>query len=298
VKQKRPQRKTRKQKKAYKKQLILLIVSIVAIIGSFFYVMNHSYLTLDSVRLAGQKTLLEQDIVDEVYQVLDGYRFGIRRDNILFFKKNRLQNHLAETFPKIEDISVAVLEGDELVITIGERSAHSLWCIDREYDFELDEECYFADRNGLLYSRAPYFSGNVYTKVFFPVPDDVSGLIGSYVPVNNFETFFNFIDALRIHSDVYVAYVRLGDFEDVQVFIRRLGNKLYRDKPLPYIIYNTNDDYEIILRNVGVILEFDQFKKDFTVQPERLESIDVRFEDRIFYTFTPQEGEKESQEEL
>src|SRR5690606_30026068 len=98
----------------------------------------------------------------------DSFLEVIPYDNLLVLDISTIEDNLKETFPKIENIDVDVDNGDTVMVHIGERSAHSLWCIDREYESLFEEECYFADSEGLLYARAPYFSGTVYMKIYIP----------------------------------------------------------------------------------------------------------------------------------
>jgi hypothetical protein len=71
-----------------------------------------------------------------------------------------------------------------------------------------------------------------------------------------------------------------------------VGNTLYQNQDV-FILYNSLDDYETILRNIRITLGFDKFKDTLRDRPQSLESIDVRFDGRIFYTFTPIENESD-----
>jgi len=287
VKSKRSQQKTRRQKKRFKKKTFIFIISVIAIIGTFFYIMNHDYLAIEQVEVVGQKTLIEQDIHEIVENYLDGRILGlVRRDNLLLLSTSYIKKQLEVSFPKIEDLDVEKKDGELLLITIGERSAHSLWCIDQEYESIFDEECYFADRDGLLYARAPYFSGNVYTKLFIQ-PTDVETYIGTRVDViDSFTDFFLFINDLEEKYNIQLGNILFDDFNDVSMDIVRLDTQTYGQNR-PKIVYNQQTGYKTIIRDIGVVLDFASFEKDFTLRPTELESIDVRFENRALYVFTP-----------
>ena len=109
-----------------------------------------------------QQKLLE----GQVQEHLKGSWLGIiPRANVLFFGRKTLISKLQETYPKIYNIDVST-HATELELTIEEREAHSLWCVEREYESVFDEECYFADQRGFWYAQAPYFSDNVFLKVY------------------------------------------------------------------------------------------------------------------------------------
>ncbi len=265
-----------------------MIVSFLVILGTFFYIMNHSYLQVEGVEVTGQRTLIDEDIQKTVNNFFEQRRFGlIPKSNILFLNVKKIQSLLTEAYPKIQDIDVKIDQGDILEIHLGERQAHSLWCIDKKYESVFDEECYFADQKGLLYTRAPYFSGNVYLKIYMEENIDQPLSLGESVfSVEEFGRFFRFIKALETNYTVRISQIFFDNFKDVRIELARVNNVLYNNVQ-PFIIYNTSDDYETILRNIGITLEFETFKKDFSARAQSLESIDVRFPERIFYTFTP-----------
>lgn len=277
-------RKTRREKKKSRKKSILFIFSFVIIIGAVFYVLNSDYLMVHNIRLQGQKTLIDQDIITVVETYKDERYLGIiPKGNILVMSTGDITRRLKEAFPTIEKIAVDIEDNDEVLITIGEREAHSLWCIDQEYEAFFEEECYFADETGVLYARAPYFSGNVYVKLYISEPE--GDIIGTNVTsVASFDDFFIFLDNLEADDNVRIASVYFRPAGDVELTIARLNDVVYVENR-PKILFNQADPYETIARNIGITLNYDTFKQDFSTQAPKLESIDVRFDGRVFYTF-------------
>jgi len=285
MKSKRPQKKTRREKRRFKKKTIILISSIIIIIGSFFYVMNHDFVAIASLEIRGQKTIIESDVRGSLERYFDTDTMRlIRRDNVLLLNIGRVEEFLREEFPKIEDLSVEINDGDILTVVIGERSVHSLWCINRVYESEFDEECYFADKNGLLYARAPYFSGNIYMKLYVEPKEDID-YIGTVVNnIDDFGAFFSFLSLIESEYPVALANVYFDDFGDVALELQRIKDITYNSSR-PKLLFNLQDDYNTVVRNIGLTLNFDEFKKDFAKKSSLLESIDIRFDGRIFYTF-------------
>ncbi len=293
VKSKRPQQKTRREKKRSKKKVIIVIASTLTIIGTFFYIMNHNVMALKRVVIEGQRTLIDRDIQDTVNNYLSKSYLGIRNDNILFVSVSSIQVLLEEAFPKIQNLSLEIQNGEDLVVIVGERSAHSLWCIDQIYEYEFDEECYFADRAGLLYARAPYFSGNVYMKLYIQPDPENEEYVGRMVDqIESFNQFFAFLEDLEEEYPVAISNIYFDNFDDVRIEISRFQDVLYTQY-LPVLLYNQSNNYDRVLRDIGITLGFNDFKKDFKTKAENLESIDVRFDGRIFYTFTPIDSESE-----
>ncbi|MFT6361428.1 MAG: hypothetical protein ACJAV6_000266 [Candidatus Paceibacteria bacterium] len=299
---KRQAQKTRREKKRGKKKTIVSIIALFVVVANTYYIMNHEYLAIDRVIIEGQRTLIEDDVREAISEYLAERPLGLlRRDNVIFLNTNKVQRSIKKALPKIEDIDIRIEDGDTLMVTIGERSAHSLWCLNKDYESIFDEECYFADQDGLLYSRAPYFSGSVYMKFFTePVYDEEEveiNYIGTEVEVvDSFVDFFDFLELLESEYLLDVTRVFFDEFDDVSLEISRLHNKIYFDTK-PMILYNQSDSYKKIGRNIGVVLSFEDFEKDFTYRPSALESIDVRFDGRVFYTFTPIGGKTNTYDE-
>jgi len=293
VKSKRPQQKTRREKRRFKKRAIIIFSSIVVIFSTFLFIMNHSFLRLDTIKIQGQRTLIETDIIIEVQNYLTQKNLMVfPQSNIFLFNGNILERRLTEQFPKISDIDVSIHNAEEIIITIGERSAHSLWCINQEYESVFDEECYFADQDGILYARAPYFSGNIYLKLFI-LPQDIEDYIGMNINSQiDFDNLFDFLYELESDYSLRIERIYFDEFDDVRIKLARVGNTLYQNQDV-FILYNSLDDYETILRNIRITLGFDKFKDTLRDRPQSLESIDVRFDGRIFYTFTPIENESD-----
>jgi hypothetical protein len=293
VKSKRPQQKTRREKKRLKRKTIFLIFSIVGILGSFFYIMNHDFMAINNIEIKGQKTLIEEDITKLIHNYMNESVIGILpKDNLLILNTDTIERKIRDNFPTINNISVKKKNGDTLEIHLGERTAHSLWCVDREYLSIFDQECYFADNQGLLYARAPYFSGNIYLKTFIPNREDEMYIGTAINEVNSFLDYFDFIDSLQDDYLITIGNIYITEFDDVSIEIYRLQKQKYTERK-PVILYNQKTDYLTIHRDIGIVLDFKSFKSEFSNSPQLLESIDVRFENRALYTFNPIDSDSE-----
>lgn len=293
MKSKRPQRKTKRENRRFKKKLFLQILLGIVLVVGFFYVMNHEYLRVHSIKVDGQKTLIDTDIVEHVETYLSQSIAGlIPRDNVLFLNTEKVSKIVQEAFPRINSLSVDLQKQDTLLITLGEKAAHSLWCIDKKYESEFDEECYFADETGLLYAQAPYFSGSTYLKLFIPEQEESTYINSRFLDILAFEEYFDFISSLEQEGNLRIGSIYFRDFSDVDIYLKRIDDAVF-DDPFPVLKYNQETPFDIVLRNIDIILGFNSFKKDFNSRPNDLESIDVRFDGRGLYTFTPIDSDSE-----
>ncbi len=61
-----------------------------------------------------------------------------------------------------------------LVVSIKEFDAEYLWCLTSESE----DDCYLMDKQGIVYSQSPVFSGSAYVKVFTGTPLDELPFLG------------------------------------------------------------------------------------------------------------------------
>lgn len=264
------------------RSIVRWVVFVVAVTG-FIYLMNQPYFFIEDVKVLGTKSIQSDAVVEEVENHLAGSWLGIiPRKNMFFYGGDTLKQRLYKVFPEIYtmDISTHVSEID---ITIDERDVHSLWCVDREYEHLFDEECYFADQDGYWYAKAPYFSDNVLTKIFLDPKVDSIMLGDRFFNGSEFERFFTFRQALEENYKIEIQKIIFRPQGDVEMKMVRIGNHVF-STPVT-VWFNTEDTYERIYRNIGIVLEQDAFVDEFNEYPDNLESIDVRFDGRIFYKF-------------
>ena len=107
---------------------------------------------------------------------------------------------------------------------------------------------------------------------------------------DGFIQYFSFLKTIEDEHRIRVQGVHIDSFGDVRLEIARLSDVLFSEDTyaLPTIIYNDAETYEVVLRNLDIVLGYQDFKQDFTNKPQKLESIDIRFSGRVFYTFRPE----------
>jgi hypothetical protein len=248
--------------------------------------MNQPYFFVTDIRVQGNESLSEVMIVDRVEDYLNGSWLGIiPRRNIFFYQASNLQAMLENDIPKIYHSTIRN-DGTDLVITIEERKAHSVWCVDTEYERIFDEECYMADQRGYWYDRAPYFSDHLIHKVYIAPEVDSIRVREQSLPEETFGELFQFITAIEHSYAMGIERIHLLRKGDVIININQYNNT--RFATFPEILINLSNDIDTSYRNLGIVLDQEEFINDLRNRPEDFEAIDLRFDDRVFYRFTPQ----------
>ncbi len=281
-------KKKKNKSKSNKLKFIFIVIFIISVTVIFIVTMNNDRFFISSLNVEGNNTILDIDIIKSVNEITDRKKFFIPMNNVLFLNKRRIISKLEKEFPKIYNIKIIIKNGSDLFIYIKERSPYSLWCKynDKNKYSELvysdfNEECYFSDQNGFIYTEAPYFSSGIFEKIYIT---DKSLAVGIYIlDKERFDVFFDFIKSLNDKFGISVNYIVLDIYGDTRIYI----NSLLRKKILnnPYIIYHTDDDYNLIERNMDLMVSNDLFKRDFSIKPDKLNFIDLRITDQIRYKF-------------
>ena len=230
-----------------------------------------------------QKSIKTSVVTQEVEEYLSHSWLGIiPRKNIFFYGNRSLEKSLRTTFPKIYTIDIGT-HVSEIDISIDERDAHSLWCVDKEYEVIFDEECYFADQEGYWYTRAPYFSDNVLTKIYLDPRVESIVLGDRFLNDNAFHELFVFVREMNSAYNTEIQKIIFRPQGDVELHVARLHNHVFKE---PFVVwFNIKDSYERVYRNLGIVFEQEAFVGEFEIKPNALESVDVRFDGRIFYKF-------------
>ncbi|MGB0925545.1 MAG: cell division protein FtsQ/DivIB, partial [Minisyncoccia bacterium] len=283
MKSRKPSSKTKKESRRWRKKTLITLVLCCVIFVNFIWIMRHERFAVTEIEVHGTQTILDVDIQEMTSNALNkNMLFLLPRSNMFILNTSRIENLIKNSFPKIYNADVSLKKNKKLVIQIEEREPHSLWCLNIDYDSDFDEQCFFADQRGYIYSSAPYFSDGVFEKIY----TNQELVIGTQVmDKSGFADFFEFVELLGIHYGIVMNRVLFNQDNQIQIYI----NKILETDLLqgPYIIYHQGTDYELLDRNLGLMLGQKEFKKEFKKNASKLEFIDLRIGDQIRYKFTP-----------
>lgn len=292
----RSNKKTRKEKKKFKKKIFIYIILLIVISATWLWVLNHDFFKPKTINISGEKTLLKKDIISSAETYLDEkFLWLLPKSNIIFINTTSIEKRIRKDFPRVYSARVTIEEGSDIFIEIEEREPHSLWCHDFEYEEVFDEECFFADQRGFLYTHAPYFSEGVFEKIY--AQSDLLYIGAELADKKDFEEFFKFTSYLNSEYGIEISKIFLDYDGEIALYLESFNDVVF-DKN-PYIIYKYSDGYEIVKRNLHLMTQNKEFKKDFKNNSQDLRYIDLRIADQIRYKFATEEEllkEKEEQE--
>jgi hypothetical protein len=260
-----------------KRFVVFSIVYSALALALFLVVWQLSYapfLRIDTVTIEGEETVVRANVFDVVHTQLTGsYGHLFSKRNVFLYPRTKIQERVLATFPSIKKVSVDVEGVHTLRIRLEERKGVAVACRLQNETREVlaPEECYFVDATGFVFIKAPHFSGSSYVvheleMAFKP--------LGMYVfPSEEFTQLTLFATSLGKLSMRVTRIRSSGDVMNITVMTSRRGTV--------HLLVQRNADYADVLTNLKTIIESEDFRK--AAELERIEYIDLRFGNKIFY---------------
>lgn len=272
-----------RRRRSLVKFLWILVGAVVVLIGLSFLSRLDSLL-IHSVSFSGNQVLKSEDLEKAALGDLKENRiFLFAGENKLLFSKKRLIHDLKKQFPRILDIGVT-RSGDSLSLTITERERAFLWCGSEAPLGPQDEtsvqQCYFVDMSGFIFDVSPQFSSGVYFMLYAPIEegDPVGQHIFNFEFLKDVDSFARSVEerGFPVHS---LVLKEGGQYE-------LLFNMSTIRSAYPRLLFTSDQGLgEVYDKFVSVVTQ-EPFKTDFIEKQNRLEYIDARFHNRVFYKFT------------
>jgi hypothetical protein len=260
----------------------LLLVLFVIIIAGLSYLSNYHKIVINKVEVTGTYILDNKSIESKVQEDLQGkYLYLFAKKNTFIYPKSFIEHDLQKTFPRIENLSVKLEGVNTLKVTIGERVGSYLYCgasIPGEV-MDIGENCYFINYDGYIFDTAPYFSGNIYFKFYIPIDDSKETLGQNVLDKEKFHQIIAFIDRLE---ELGFNPVSL-DMSNEENFSFKL--KARPDGGEPQILFKKENDLPNILNNLVSAMKKKEFKDTITSNINKLQYIDLRFNNKVLYKF-------------
>ena len=185
-------RRTMRSKKLaerLRKQLLLKIGGGVAIIiflvglGSWF--LHRPTMQISEIVIHGNSVISDSDLKRVTKETLGGkYFYLFPRTNTFIYPEKEIEASILTSFKQIESIDLVRTNFRTLAMEVEEQSPYALWCFDTSNAEEILKECYFLNKEGLVYSKAPNFTGNVFFR-FYGDLDDTNPIGRYYLKVSD-----------------------------------------------------------------------------------------------------------------
>src|SRR3989344_8346226 len=159
-------RKLRRKRLILKAVVVVVIfVAVFAGVVAFFRI---PYFQIEKIEISGNNLIDGDDLTDAIKAKLEGKYLGLfPKANIFLIPKDKILAELPENFKRIKKISLDKKYFGAIAVKIEERNNAVLFCE--------KEDCAYADENGFVFEKAPYFSGAVFLKIIEQRNSDTGG---------------------------------------------------------------------------------------------------------------------------
>lgn len=258
--------RNRKRKIARGSTIAILSASVF---GLLVWLSHANILQIDEVVVRGQEVVTEESILSTAEEVLGGnYLFLFSKRNKLIYPKSQLRKTLLDNFTAIRSVDISREKNRVLKIGIEERKPTYVWC--RDGSSVADENCFYVDGSGYIYSKSPSFSKGVYIEL---LGGDGEGLGGGYMSLREMIFLQEMIAGL--------STMKLKP-NSVLVSERSVNNrKVELNFSKTKIIWNIDDDVSELLAKLSLLRVGNG--EYLTIEDESVEYIDLRYGNNIFY---------------
>ena len=261
-------------RKLRRKRLILkaIVVGVIfaAIFAGVVAFFRMPYLQVEKIEISGNNLINSDDLIKKIKTNLEGKYFGLfPKANIFLIPKDKILAELPEEFKRIKKISLDKKYFSAIAVKIEERNNAVLFCE--------KEDCAYADENGFVFEKAPYFSGAVFLKLIEQRNSDsgenaktIDEYLGtSFIAESEFKKILEFA-GLIAKIDGGVSEVILKK-ENIYEFYTQEGWKIIlNDKNEPQSAY------------LNLITALDSNIKD---KRPKLDYIDLRLGNKIYFKY-------------
>ena len=269
--------------------LVLLFLFSVAFGG----VSQKDTWKIEHVEVSGYQAVSEDDIRNLTQGLLVGnYYLTYARENSYLFPRFEIQRKLLAEFPRLKSVHASRVDDHTIKITVTERKPFALWC-GEVYLREMYEvnDCWFVDDTGFIFDHAPVFSEGVYLEIYSVLANNKNNeILRARVPGNRFAVVHVVNDGLKksLGDTLRIIVKEKGEYGVVMKnsieYPALAGAEIrFKDSTTPAKIIKN------LLTALPVQFPENQVVNMKTEETKVLYYIDMRFGNKIFFGFDPNE---------
>ncbi len=147
-------------------------LAVVVLLSLFFVtgggISHNAKWRVSEIQISGAQVVGRDEVRSFVEEKLAGnYYFVYARSNSYLFSRQDIETGLLEKFLRLESAIVSRVDNSTIEVVMYERKPTAIWC-GEVYNREIYElnDCWFIDKTGFVFDRAPIFSEGVYPEVY------------------------------------------------------------------------------------------------------------------------------------
>lgn len=267
----------------------LWIGVVIGILTLVLLVVLVPWFRVKTVTVEGNKVVPTSEILNLVTGVTAGrYFYLIPKDHIFWYPTGFTSNHLLTVLPRLGKAEITRRNFNEVVVRVVERAPAALWCVGEER-----ANCFFIDQAGLVYAPAPWFSSALFFEIIGTTsPQTFPTETVPAIYVRKLTRFAAAAPALLAATSSEVVRFESAELwpQGDAVFTVKQYNVLAGGAPLTWHLrINLDQDLMTAGRNLSSVWHSNAFQKEFGANRTKLDYLDVRFGNKVFYKFKTNE---------
>ena len=257
-----------KKRKKTTVKVFLSIVGVLVILTAFVLVLRLPFFQITTVKLEKPGSLPATELEAKALAATKGnYLYVIPRSFSFFYPKDDIQAAVTDAYKKIDSMRVVRKSFSTLEISVSERIPEAIVCEGFREEDEVDE-CFFADKDGFIFTESPGFSDGVYSRYY--VNSELNKLVlgANFVEAERFHDLQNFVKSARANS-IPTLGILIGDAGSYELYVKN------KDQSTAVIYFDDRTHFEKTMSNL--VAFWDNKKGNF-------DYINLRFGNNIFYT--------------
>jgi|SRR3989344_930278 len=228
--------------------------------------------TIKEIEFTGL-ALVDKSIVNEVVEKNTRQKtLGlISRKTLLTLPRSAIKESLYSSSPSIKEVSFDFTGINKLAVFIKEREPVGVWCGLSPSPDPLQENCFFVDEDGFVFSRAPVTTGAVYVRYYGGLANPFPPIGLSLLDKKVFLELRFFLETLK-SSGVSVLRVILDDGFEVSLDLAGGGKVIFS---LKSDLHKTLDNLEVFVARGG--------DGDTAKYLGSFQYVDLRFGNKIYF---------------
>ena len=258
-----------KKQKSKRIKLIVYCSSFIVFLIVLVLFFRWDKFLINEIVVSDEIVINREEVAESVREELFGYYFYlIPKNNAFLYRRGALKASLIQEFPRFRSLNLNLEGFKKLIISADEREGYALYCT--EYSSEVENvDCFFVDKEGLIFRKAPSFSYGVYF-AYTLTPSLTEHLGQVLMETNEFKSLSQFIEGLPVLG-IHASAIEIGN-SGYELMLNKGGK----------ILWKRDADLSRIYTNLESFLSDESIKsqKDFL---DRIDHLDLRTEDKVFW---------------
>ena len=260
-----------KKRKKTTIKVFLSVVCILFVITAFVLFLRLPFFQITTVKLEKPGSLPAGELEAKALAATKGnYLYVIPRSFSFLYPKDDMTVAVMDAYKKIDSMRIVRKSFSTLEITVSERVPEAIVCEGFREEDELDE-CFFADKDGFIFTESPGFSDGVYSRYYVNSDSNKLALGTNFIDQAGFRALQAFVSGIRANG-ISTLGMLIGSAGSYDLYIKNM------DQSTAVVYFDDRIPLDDTMSNLIAFWDNTKAKGNF-------DYINLRFGNNVFYSF-------------